>query len=263
MLKKYFQILFISYKNHTFYFYDFLWNWIIFILRIIIISLLFKSIYAHSQTDIISWFTVIELSIALVFAQTIAVSKPTIWQQIDSDIKSGKISSYMLNPISYIWFKFFENISTFLFNSLVFLPLWLWIVFLMFWYLPLDIFWILWAIILFLWALFINFFWYMIVWLIAFFTEDSESFRWIYSKADMIFWWNILPLPFLPGLMFKLAYILPFAYSWYTAWLVFSSFETNTFLEYFIIQWIWIFIFIILCSTIYYFARKKLTINWW
>lgn len=262
-MKKYFQILFISYKNHTVYMYDIIWNMMIFVLRIIVISLLFKTIYTYNQTDIISWFSVIQLSIALVFAQTIAVSKPAIWHQIDSDIKSWKISSYMLNPISYIWFKFFENISTFLFNIIIFLSLWMLVVFLMFFEINFSISWFLWSIILTFWAIFIAFFWYMMVGLLAFFIEDSESFRWIYSKTDMLFWWNILPLPFLPPFILSIAYMFPFAYGWYTAWLIFSNFELFLFLKYLFIQIVWIILFIVVCTILYYFARKKLNINWW
>ncbi len=263
MLKKYLQILCISYKNHTVYVYDVIWNMFIFWLRIVIISLLLKTIYVAGDMNLIGWFTVVQLSIAMMFSQVIAVSKPDITKLIDFDIKSWKISSYMLNPISYVRFKFFENFAGFLFNVVVFVVLGSLIILLMFGEITTSMYWTFGWVIMILFSMLISFFGYMLMGLFAFFVEDSQPFRWIYSKMDMLLWWNILPLPFLPWIWQTVAFSLPFAYWWYTAGLVFSSFSVNTFLFFFFVQLIWIFLLMLFCLWIYRMGKKNMNINWW
>ena len=262
LLKKYLWILLISYKNHTIYVYDVIWNILIFWLRIAIISLLLKTIYLAGDTQTIGWFTVVQLSIAMMFSQVISVSKPDITKLIDFDIKSWKISSYMLNPISYVWFKFFENFAGFLFNVVVFMVLGILIILLIFGELTTSMFWVFGWIVMILLSMLISFFGYMLMGLFAFFVEDSQPFRWIYSKIDMLLGWDILPLTFLPWIWQTIAFSLPFAYWGYTAGLVFSNFSVNTFLFFFFVQLIWIIVFVILCLRIYSVWKKKMNINW-
>jgi ABC-2 type transport system permease protein len=63
----------------------------------------------------------------------------------------------------------------------------------------------------------VNFFGYFMIGLLAFYTEDADSFRLLYSKLDMFLGGNILPIPFMPALMQTIAFASPFAYAGYTA----------------------------------------------
>jgi ABC-type uncharacterized transport system permease subunit len=56
------------------------------------------------------------------------------------------------------------------------------------------------------------FFSYTLIGLFAFYVEDIEAFRFIYSKFDMILGGNIMPIPFLPHILQTIAYATPFAY---------------------------------------------------
>jgi ABC-type uncharacterized transport system permease subunit len=53
---------------------------------------------------------------AVIIAQVIVTSAPRISDEIQFDVKSGKISTYLLNPISYIKYKFLEFFPVFLYN---------------------------------------------------------------------------------------------------------------------------------------------------
>jgi len=53
--------------------------------------------------------------------------------------------------------------------------------------------------------------------LLAFYTEDADSFRLLYSKLDLIFGGNILPIPFMPLFLQGIAFASPFVYAGYTA----------------------------------------------
>jgi ABC-type uncharacterized transport system permease subunit len=79
----------------------------------------------------------------------------------------------------------------------------------------------------------------------------------------MILGGNIMPIPFLPHILQTIAYATPFAYFWYTSWLIFVSFDGDTFLKYFSIQIFWLAITLFTCFVVFKHASKKLTINGW
>lgn len=261
-LQKYFAILQIAYKNHAVYFYDILGtNWI-FVMRVVVIIFLFKLIYSMKWWAI-SGYTIEEISWALIFAQILVKSRPAINIEINEEVQSGKIATYLLTPISYIWFKFFENFSKFIYNTIIWIAFWLVIWYSFFWEISTSPSWILGWIILLIGAMFVSYFWYMMIWLTSFFVEDNEWFRFIYQKLDMLFWWNILPIPFLPLFMQQIAFISPFAYAWYTAGLIFSKFQLDKFLLYLAIQSFWAIFLILVCTWLYNKWRTKLVTNWW
>ena len=263
-MKKILHILLISYKNYTAYLSDIVGINIILALRIVVISVLYAYLYKNfANNGVISWFTIEQITYALITAQVVSTAKPKIADEIQLDVKSWRVSIYLLNPFSYIYFKFLEFFPIFLHNIIIWLGIWLLIWFLILWTFPLTIWWIFWWIILLIWSMLTVFFWYMIIWLLSFYTEDSEAFRFIYSKADMILWGNIIPIPFLPEILQTIAYLSPFAYFWYTTGLVFSNFEMLTFLKYLLIQVVWIIINLWICIVLYNHAKNKLTINWW
>jgi len=263
-MKKILSILFTAYKNYNIYIYDIVWNNMIFILRIIVIITLYKYIYLNfSKDDLVSWYSIIQVGYAMIIAQVVSSSKPRVVDEISNDVKTWKIWVYFLNPINYIWFKFLEFFPIFMQNVIIGLCVWFVIGYLMLWTFPISLAWFFAWFLLLVWSMLIVFFSYTFIGIFAFFTEDVEAIRFLYSKFDMILWWNILPIPFLPWLLQTIAYLSPFAYFWYTSWLVFVSFDYYTFIKYFSIQMFWLIITIYWCIWLFSKASKKLTINWW
>lgn len=262
-MNKTLSILITTYKNHIVYLADIIGINIIFVLRIIVIITLYKYLYSNFWVnDMINWFTLAQITFAVIVAQAVSTAKPKIVDEINLDVKSGKIWVYLLNPINYLHYKFIEFFPVFLHNLVIWITIWFTLWYILLWVFPITIAWfIAWIFLLFL-SMITVFFWYMSIWLLAFYTEDVEAFRYIYSKLDMILWWNLIPIPFLPQILQTIAFLSPFAYFWYTSWLVFSNFEIITFIKYFLIQLFWIIINIWLCVFIYKKAKYKLTINW-
>lgn len=257
------SIIITTYKNHIVYLSDIIGINIIYLLRVIVIVTLYKYLYKNFQVnDLINWFTLAQVTFAVIVTQAVSTAKPKVVDEVSLDVKSGKISVYLLNPINYIQYKFIEFFPVFLHNLVIWLFIWFILWYLLLWVFPVTLYWFFAWIFLLLLSMITVFFWYMSIWLLAFYTEDVEAFRYIYSKLDMILWWNLLPLPFLPSILQTIAFLSPFAYFWYTSWLVFSSFEMNTFLKYLLIQVIWITINISICIFIYNKAKNRLTINW-
>lgn len=115
-MNKYLSIFAIAYKNHHVYLTDILGMNVIFVLRIIVIITLYRAIFEMSGGVNVGGYSLEQLSWALIITQAIVTSKPRTSYDISTEIKTGKIVTYLLNPISYISFKFFSGFSQFLGN---------------------------------------------------------------------------------------------------------------------------------------------------
>ena len=112
-MQRYLSIFLTAYKNHHVYLADIVGMNVIFVLRIIVIITLYRAIFEMSGGMNIGGYSLEQLSWALIITQAIVTSKPKTTTEISSEIKTGKIVTYLLNPVSYVWFKFFQGFSQF------------------------------------------------------------------------------------------------------------------------------------------------------
>lgn len=116
-MNKYLSIFVIAYKNHHVYLANILGMNMIFVLRVLVIITLYRAIFELSGGNgSIGGYSIEQLSWALIVTQVLVTSKPKTTSEISMEIKTGKIVIYLLNPVSYIWFKFFQGFSQFLGN---------------------------------------------------------------------------------------------------------------------------------------------------
>lgn len=262
-MQKILLILITAYKNYIVYIPDIVGVNLILVLRLTVIITLYKYLYwNYASSNLISGYSLTQITYAVVITQIIVSSKPRIVEEISQDVKSWKVWVYLLNPINYVLFKFLEFFPIFIQNVVFWIIFWFSLAFFMVWEFPLTFVWFFAWMLLLIWSMLVVFFSYTFIWLLSFYTEDVEAFRFIYSKFDMILGWNILPLPFLPWFLQTIAYASPFAYFWYTSWLVFVSFDLAVFLKYLTIQMSWLIFTIISCFWLFSRASRKLTINW-
>ncbi|MDD5376840.1 MAG: ABC-2 family transporter protein [Candidatus Gracilibacteria bacterium] len=261
-MHKYLSIFTIAYKNHHVYLADILGMNVIFVLRILVIITLYRAVFELSGgSGNVGGYSIEQLSWALIVTQVLVTSKPKTGTDISTEIKTGKIVTYLLNPVPYVWFKFFQGFSQFLGNILPGLVVGVTIGILVLGVPSTSVAGIFGSVVLIFGGMFVTFFGYMFIGLCAFFMEDSEALRWIYSKFDMIFGGNILPIPFLPPFLQTFAFFSPFSAAGYTAGLVFVGFNAEKFSLYLTIQVFWIIVYILACLGLYEFARKKLVVN--
>ena len=263
LCRQYRGVLSIAYRNYTVYIHDLVGINVIYILRVLVIIFFYKAIYAVTPWTAINGYTLEQVTWALIFVQAVVRAKYRITEDVNLDIKTGKIAIYLLNPISYISYKFFESFSKSIYNLAISMAIGLWLWYFLLWSIPFSVWWVLAWILLLFWGMLVNFFWYFMVGLLAFYTEDADSFKLLYAKLDMFFGGNILPIPFMPLFLQTIAFASPFAYEGYTAWLIFTKFTLHTFLWYASMQLFWIVVLIAICYGIYAYAKKRLTINWW
>ena len=262
-LRQYRGVLSIAFRNYTVYIHDIIGINMIYILRLLVIIFFYKAIYAVNPWANINGYTLAQVTWALIFVQSVVVAKTRITDEVNWDIKTGKIGVYLLNPINYISYKFFESFSKSLYNLTISLPIGIWLWYVLLWTIPFSLWGMFWWLWLLLGGMLVSFFGYFMVGLLAFYTEDAEAFRLLYAKMDLFFWGNILPIPFMPIFLQTIGFALPFAYAGYTAWLIFTKFDMHTFLHYAGMQLFWILALIGICYFIYTQAKKRLTINWW
>lgn len=262
-IKKYRGIITIAYKNYAIYIHDLIGINIIYILRLLVIIFFYKAIYAINPGQLIGGYSLEQVTWALIFVQAIVVAKYRITEEVNLDIKTGKIAIHLLNPINYINYKFLESFAKGMINLCISLSIGLVLGFLILGSIPISVWGILgWAILL-IGGMLINFFGYFMIGLLGFYTEDADSFRLLYSKLDLFFGGNILPIPFMPIFLQTVAFASPFAYAWYTAWLMFTNFNLPTFFTYLGMQVLRIGILIVICNLIYNQAKKRISINGW
>ncbi|MCX6823512.1 MAG: ABC-2 family transporter protein [candidate division SR1 bacterium] len=260
-LRQYRGVLSIAYKNYTVYIHDLVGINIIYILRLIVIIFFYKAIYTINPGANINGYTLAQVTRALIFVQAVVVAKNRITEEVNLDIKTGKIAIYLLNPINYIWYKFFESFSKSIYNLIISLGIGLGLGYLILGSIPFSLGGVLGGSLLLFGGMIVNFFGYFMIGLLAFYTEDADSFRLLYAKMDMVLGGNILPIPFMPMFLQTIAFASPFAYAGYTAGLIFTKFSMHTFLYYAVMQAFRIIILIGVCHFIYAQAKRKLTIN--
>lgn len=261
-LRRNLHILLIAYRNYSVYLYDLLGKNIIFLLRILIIITMYKALYNYGISKNVE-YTLEQVSWGLIFVQSIVTSRTRVSEEVAQEVKSWRISNYLLNPISYIWFKFIVNITEFAYNIAINLSIWIIFGWLYLWSINTSIYGILWWFLLVIWSMLLQYFAYFIIGLSSFYMEDNEWVRMIYNFLDRVFGWNIMPIPFFPVFIQKIIYLSPFAYTGYTAGLIFSRFDLNKFIYYSAVQFAWIIIYIVVMNLLYNNAKKHLVINWW
>ncbi len=261
-LKKYLAILAISLKSYNIFLWDIIWKNIIYIIRILVILTMYKAIYKFLDAKNTT-YTLQQVSWWLIFVQSLVTSRPPIITDISQEIKSWNIVNYLLNPISYNWYKFITYFTQYFYNLIINLSIWFLIWYLYLGWIETSFNWILWWLVLLFWSMLLQYFAHFIIWLFSFYLEDVEWIRMIYNFSDRLFGWNILPIPFFPMFIQNIVYLSPFAYAWYTAWLIFSRFEIDKFYFYITVQFFWIMVYMFISNILYMNAKKNLTINWW
>lgn len=115
-MRKYLELILISYRNSHAYLGDIIGANIVFVFRILFILLLYKYLYQHfgEQNPIFANYTFEVVAWPLIFAQCVSVAKPRgLIKEIQNDLRSGKIGIQLLLPISYIRLKSIEHFSQF------------------------------------------------------------------------------------------------------------------------------------------------------
>lgn len=133
---------------------------------------------------------------------------------IRDDIENGELAGRLLKPFSYYWQRFYHEIPVRLFQSIVGVTVFTLFSFVFKNFLKVDLspgkFGLTVAIIVL--AFFICFTFKMLLAIVALWTTDIRGLRELSDVLILIFAGYIVPVNLLPGVLEKIAYVLPFSY---------------------------------------------------
>jgi len=194
-------------------------------------------------------------------AESIVTSGSSIIRELNNDIQGGGVAYQLNKPYNYIGYYFAKSISYKLIGFIVTFTVGSILVYFMvgginfnFINLPL-------LLITVLLALILDFFMLLCIALLAFWFEDTTSFRWIYDKILFTIGGMLVPLEIFPKWLANISNILPFSFAVYRPAKLFVSFNLNSFLEVVGIQLLYILFFLALAIIIYKKGVRQVNIN--
>ncbi|WP_367664962.1 ABC transporter permease [Clostridium sp.] len=223
--------------------------------------MLWGEVYGE-KGNLISGLTLNNMIWYLIITEIITLSRSQFYLQVSEDVKSGSIAYGINKPYNYVIYCFFNSLgemSVRLISNMV-LGLIIGIIFVG----PLEEFKIItlpFIILSILVGTFINFFIYIILALTSFWVEENKPFFWIYSKLIFTLGGMLIPLDLFPGWLKQISSYLPFAYITYVPGKLAVDFSIENFYKGFLIQGLYLFLFIVIALAMYRKGAEKLNVN--
>jgi ABC-2 type transport system permease protein len=228
-LQKYIAVLQLSIASNLAYAGEVFFRALLLVVMVFILSELWKTTFALRGARALSGFSINDLVWYLVIAETIAMSMPNLTRRIDQEVRSGQLAYLLGRPCSYVLYNFAhylgERLVRLCMNGIVGAVLALLVV-----GLP-HFTWmgvLVWPLVLFL-ALCIDFVAYFSIGLLAFWTEETQSFNLIFNRLTLVLGGVLAPLEIFPQPLRSIAQALPFSAILYGPSRTFVHFEWDHF----------------------------------
>jgi len=210
-LQKYSAVLHVSIANNLAYIAEVFFRALLLVVLVFILSQLWKTTFNSRGVKTLSGFSIADMVWYLILAESIAMSLPALTRRIDQEVRSGQLAYLLGRPCNYVLYQFAqylgERIVRFVMNLLVGIVLalilvgvphftWMGI--------------LAWPSVVFL-ALCIDFVAYMTIGLLAFWTENTDSFSLIFSRLTLVLGGVLAPLEIFPQPLRSIAQALPFS----------------------------------------------------
>lgn len=209
--RKYTAVLQVSIANNLAYIMEVFFRALLLIVLVFIIGQLWKATFSARGASTLSGFTISDMIWYLVAAETIAMSMPPLTRRIDMEVRSGQLAYLLGRPCSYILYNYAqymgERLVRLVINAIIGVALALLIV-----GLP-HFTWmgvIAWPLVTLL-ALSIEFVAYFSIGLLAFWTEDTNAFSFIFSRLTLVLGGVLAPIEIFPQPLRGIAQALPFS----------------------------------------------------
>lgn len=261
VLRKYVAVFQVSIANNLAYIMEVFFRALLLVVMVFILSQLWKTIFSTRGASMISGFSVSDMVWYLVAAETVAMSMPDLSRRLDQEVRSGQLAYLLGRPCSYILYNFAqylgERIVRLLINAMVGSVLALLVV-----GLP-HLTWmglLAWPLAVFL-ALCIDFVAYFSIGLLAFWTEETQPFAFVYSRLTLVLGGVLAPLEIFPQPLRSIAQALPFSAILYGPARTLVHFELDSFGALLLQQAMTIAVGSIILLAIYQVAVRRVNIN--
>ena len=211
LFAKYFAVFRVSIASNLAYAMEVVFRALLLIAMVFILSQLWKTTFELHGAKILNGFTIADMVWYLVAAESIALSMPPLTRRIDEEVRSGQLAYLLGRPCSYVFYTYAsylgERLVRFTLNSLVGVVLALIVVGLPHITLPGLLAWPLVAVL----AMSIEFVAYFCIGLLAFWTEETQSFAFVFSRLTLVLGGVLAPLEIFPQPLRSIAQALPFS----------------------------------------------------
>ncbi len=258
-MKKYIQIGKINFLNNIFYFSEFFFKALFILLILFIFINIWKAVYA--EKTVIEGFTIAMMIWYFLLTESIVTSSSGLVREVNREIQSGDIAYQLNKPYNYILYHLSKNLSyrilgvstVFLIGSIL--------VYFMVGGISFNLLYLPFIIITVLLALILDFFMVMGISLLAFWFEDTNSFKWVYDKIVFTLGGMLIPLEIFPKWLGSISGVLPFSFVAYHPAKLFVNFDYLSFFKVIGGQLAYIILFGLIALLIYRIASRRLTIN--
>ena len=258
---KYGSITLMNLQNQLAYVWDALNRAVFIVLIMFIFVHLWTAVYEAQGSTEIAGLTLANTIWYLLIAEMIELGKFRHDMVISEEVKDGSIAYKLIRPYNYLAYHFANGLGDTLVKMVLIFLLGLPIVLYyagwpgMNWrYLPLV------GLVGAL-ALLLDFCVMSMIGLLAFVTEDTQSFRIIYQKFVFILGGLMIPLDFLPGWLQQIARVLPFNLTTYAPAKLFVAFSWAQFWQVIGLQLLWLALLGSLLYRQYRWATQRLAVN--
>lgn len=257
---KYLAVLRVSAANNLAYLMEVIFRALFLIALIYIIGELWKTTFAN-HGSLLPGFTVNAMVWYLAAAETIATSLPQLTRRIDQEVRSGELAYLLGRPCSYILYNYAhylgERLVRLALNGIIAAGVALIFVGPPHFSLPGVAAWPLMVLL----AISIEFVCYFAIGLLAFWTENTQPFSFIFSRLALVLGGVLAPIEIFPQPLRAIAQILPFSTILYGPSRVLVGFNAGLFAALVLQQAITLLIAGLLLLVLYTIATRRVSIN--
>ncbi|HLX58511.1 MAG TPA: ABC-2 family transporter protein [Ktedonobacteraceae bacterium] len=259
--RKYNAVLRVSIASNLAYVYEVLFRSLFLIVLMFVFGQLWKTTYTARGESLLGGFSMNDMIWYLAAAETIATSMPQLTRRIDEDVRSGRLAYLLGRPYNYVLYNFAqylgERLVRFFINGVVAAAMALLLVGPPHFSLAGVLAWPLVTLV----ALCIDFAAYFGIGLLAFWTEDTNSFTIIYSRLALVLGGVLVPLEVFPQPLRGIAQALPFSAILYGPARTLVHFDVGRFGGLLLQQGITLAIGWLIVMAIYRVAIRRVNIN--
>jgi viologen exporter family transport system permease protein len=212
-LRGYRKIFAYSLRDQLAYLPSFLLRNVFFVMVIFIFYSLWKVIFKDSP--VIAGFTMVQTLWYLTFTEAIVLSLTRVWYDIQQEVRDGSLAYLLVRPYSYILFKLSRSLGESVLRLATLMAEGFLLALILAGPLPGYLYALLPGLLLMSLGIIMNTCVFIMIGLLAFWTEDASSFYMIYQKLLFIIGGMFIPIDFFPEWLQGIARHTPFAYSIY------------------------------------------------
>jgi ABC-2 type transport system permease protein len=258
---KYLAVVRVSAANNLAYLMEILFRALFLIVLVYIIGQLWQTTFAQHNSSLLTGFTVNDMVWYLASAETLATSLPALTRRIDQEVRSGELAYLLGRPCSYILYNYSHYLGERLIRlainggvatlvALIYVG-------------PPHFSWAgvaVWPLMVLL-AISIEFICYFGIGLLAFWTENTQSFAFVFSRLALVLGGVLAPIEIFPQPLRSIAQALPFSTILYGPSRTLVHFETDVFARLVIQQAITLTGAGLIILALYSFAVRRVSIN--